>query len=70
MCRGVYRGLDEDEPGHPATLLTADCFATGKMRSMRAFGADVEVLETPDGQIHPGLIDDWQERLDGDPLAE
>lgn len=31
---------------------------------MRAFGADVEVLETPDGQIHPGLVDDWQERLD------
>ncbi len=49
---------------HPATLLTADCFATEKIRTMRAFGADVEVLETPDGHIHPGLIDDWQERLD------
>lgn len=49
---------------HPATLLTVDCFTTEKIRSMRAFGADVEVLETPDGQIHPGLIDDWQERLD------
>lgn len=49
---------------HPATLLTADCFATEKIRTMRAFGADVEVLETPAGQIHPGLIDEWQERLD------
>jgi cysteine synthase A len=49
---------------YPATLLTADCFASEKIRTMRAFGADVEVLETPDGQIHPGLIDDWQERLD------
>ena len=43
---------------YPATLLTADCFASEKIRTMRAFGADVEVLETPDGQIHPGLIDD------------
>lgn len=50
--------------GHPVTLLTADCFATEKIRTMRAFGADVEVLETPDGEVHPGLIDDWQERLD------
>jgi cysteine synthase A len=49
---------------HPVTLLTADCFATEKIRTMRAFGADVEVLETPDGQVHPGLIDDWRERLD------
>lgn len=50
---------------HPATLITADCFATEKIRTMRAFGADVEVLETPNGEVHPGLIDDWQERLDG-----
>ncbi|MEF8758059.1 MAG: cysteine synthase family protein [Halobacteriales archaeon] len=49
---------------HPATLITADCFATEKIRTMRAFGADVEVLETPAGQIHPGLIDEWQERID------
>lgn len=31
---------------------------------MRAFGGDVEVLETPEGKIHPGLFDDWHERLD------
>ena len=49
---------------HPVTLLTADCFATEKIHTMRAFGADVEVLETPDGRVHPGLIDDWQARLD------
>jgi len=49
---------------HPVTLLTADCFATEKVRTMRAFGANVEVLETPEGRIHPGLFDDWQERLD------
>ena len=49
---------------HPVTLLTADCFATEKIDTMRAFGADVEVLETPNGRVHPGLIDDWQARLD------
>ena len=49
---------------HPVTLLTADCFATEKIRTMGAFGATVEVLQTPDGQVHPGLIDDWEERLD------
>ena len=49
---------------HPITLLTADCFATEKIRTMRAFGGTVEVLETPNGQVHPGLIDDWQARLD------
>lgn len=49
---------------HPITLLTADCFATEKIRTMRAFGSDVEVLETPDGKIHPGLFDEWHERLD------
>ena len=49
---------------HPITLLTADCFATEKIRTMRAFGGDVEVLETPNGQVHPGLIDEWQARLD------
>ena len=49
---------------HPVTLLTADCFATEKIRTMRAFGGDVEVLETPNGKVHPGLIDEWQARLD------
>jgi len=49
---------------HPITLLTADCFATEKIRTMRAFGGNVEVLETPNEQVHPGLIDEWQARLD------
>jgi cysteine synthase A len=49
---------------HPVTLLTADCFATEKIRTMRAFGADVEVLETPAGEIHPGLIGEWEDRID------
>jgi cysteine synthase A len=49
---------------HPATLVTADCFATEKIRTMRAFGAEVEVLETPHGEVHPGLVDEWEARID------
>lgn len=48
---------------YPLTLVTADCFAEEKIRTMRALGADVEVLETPDGEIHPGLMDEWRERV-------
>jgi len=50
---------------HPATLVTADCYATEKIRTMEAFGADVEVLETPDGSVYPGLVEDWRERITG-----
>jgi len=48
---------------HPATLVTADCYATEKIRTMEAFGADVEVLETPEGSVYPGLVEDWRERI-------
>lgn len=48
--------------GHPLTLLSADCFAEEKIQTMEALGADVEVIETPDGKVHPGLFDEWTER--------
>lgn len=49
---------------YPLTLLTADCFAEEKIRTMEALGADVEVLETPNGKVHPGLFDQFQHRID------
>lgn len=49
--------------GHPITLVSADCFASEKLRTMRAFGADLEVVETPAGEVHPDLIDDMRDRL-------
>ncbi len=49
---------------HPITLVSADCFATEKLRTMRALGADVEVVGTPDGEVHPDLIDDMRDRLE------
>lgn len=39
----------------PLRLVSATCFATEKIRTMRAFGADVELIESPDG-ITPTTI--------------
>lgn len=44
--------------GHPFHVVTADCVADEKIASMRALGADLEVVETPDGEPYDGLSDD------------
>jgi len=49
---------------HPVTLVSADCFATEKLRTMRALGGEVEVVPTPDGKVHPDLIDDMRDRVE------
>ena len=41
--------------GHPLSIVTSDAFAVEKRRTMEAFGASVEVLESPAG-ITPDLI--------------
>src|SRR6476469_4289408 len=41
--------------GHPLHIVTSDAFALEKRRTMEAFGASVEVLESPTG-ITPDLI--------------
>lgn len=48
--------------GYPLTAVTADCFAKEKIDTMRAFGADVEVLKTPEGKVYPGLFARFEER--------
>jgi len=35
--------------GHPLRIVSATCFAEEKIRTMRAFGADVELIESPEG---------------------
>ncbi|WP_158056431.1 PLP-dependent cysteine synthase family protein [Halorussus halophilus] len=45
---------------HPLSIVSADCFAEEKIRMMRALGADVTVMETPEGKIYPGIIDDME----------
>jgi cysteine synthase len=41
--------------GYPLRIVSATCFAEEKIRTMRAFGADVELLESPEG-ITPTTI--------------
>ncbi|WP_049927997.1 PLP-dependent cysteine synthase family protein [Halopiger goleimassiliensis] len=43
---------------HPFHVVTADCVAEEKIASMRALGARVETLETPNGSPYDGLFDD------------
>lgn len=48
--------------GHPLHIVTADCVATEKIASMRALGATLDVLETPNGEPYDGLFDDLEQR--------
>jgi cysteine synthase A len=41
--------------GYPLRIVSSDAFAAEKIRTMRAFGADVELISSPDG-ITPDLI--------------
>lgn len=49
--------------GYPFTVVSADCFAVEKINTMRAFGAEVEVLATPEGTLYPGVVEDMRERV-------
>ncbi len=50
--------------GYRLRIVTADCVADQKIRSMRALGAEVEVLKTPEGKVYPGLLDQYRSRVD------
>jgi cysteine synthase A len=47
--------------GYPLRIVTSDAFALEKIRTMEAFGAQVEVLSSPEG-ITPQLIPRMMER--------
>lgn len=49
--------------GYPFTAVSADCFAEEKLNTMRALGAELEVLETPEGELYPGVVDDMVARV-------
>jgi cysteine synthase A len=49
---------------HPLHVVTADCVAEEKIASMRALGARLEVVETPDGTSYDGLFGDLRERAE------
>jgi cysteine synthase A len=43
------------DQGYPLRIVSSDAFASEKLRTMRAFGAEVELIHSPDG-ITPALI--------------
>src|SRR6478672_11719768 len=47
--------------GYPLRIVSSDAFAEEKIKTMRAFGADVELLPSPEG-ITPTLIPRMQAR--------
>ncbi|MDG4824742.1 cysteine synthase family protein [Asanoa sp. WMMD1127] len=47
--------------GYPLRIVSSDAFADEKIRTMRAFGAEVELIHSPGG-ITPGLIPAMVER--------
>ncbi|MFD1514529.1 PLP-dependent cysteine synthase family protein [Halomarina rubra] len=49
---------------HPLHIVTADCVAEEKIASMRALGARLHVVETPDGTSYDGLFEDLRDRTE------
>lgn len=49
--------------GHPLTIVTSDAVAAEKIDMTRALGATVEVLRTPEGKVHPGLVPQMRARV-------
>jgi len=49
---------------HPFHVVTADCVADEKIASMRALGAQVELLETPNGAPYNGLFEDLRDEAE------
>jgi cysteine synthase A len=47
--------------GYRLRIVTSNAFALEKLRTMAAFGAELEIIDSPDG-IHPGLIPAMRER--------
>lgn len=49
--------------GYPFTAVSADCFAEEKLDTMQVLGAEVVVLETPHGDVYPGIVEDSRARV-------
>ena len=47
--------------GYPLRIVSSNAFAVEKLRTMAAFGAELEIIDSPQG-IHPGLIGQMMDR--------
>jgi cysteine synthase A len=49
--------------GYEFHALSSDAFATEKLDTMRAFGADLEIVPSDGGKVTPGLFDRFKARI-------
>jgi cysteine synthase A len=49
--------------GYRAVLLSSDAFAEEKLRTMRAFGAELRIVPSDGGKVTPGLFDRFREQI-------
>ncbi|MEO3811473.1 PLP-dependent cysteine synthase family protein [Sphaerisporangium sp. B11E5] len=50
--------------GYPLSIVTSDAFSPEKLRTMRAFGAELTVVPSEEGRITPALFDRMREEVD------
>lgn len=48
--------------GYPFHPLSSDAFSEEKLNTMRAFGADLEIIKSDGGRVTPGLFDQFKAR--------
>jgi cysteine synthase A len=51
--------------GYPLVLLSSDAFAEEKLRTMRAFGAELRIVPSEGGQVTPALFERFQKEIAG-----
>ena len=49
--------------GYPFHPLSSDAFAVEKLDTMRAFGADLEIVPSDGGKVTPALFDRFKARI-------
>jgi cysteine synthase A len=49
--------------GYKAVLLSSDAFAEEKLRTMRAFGADVRIVKSDGGKVTPALFERFRKEI-------
>src|SRR6188768_4129485 len=49
--------------GYRAVLLSSDAFAEEKLRTMRAFGAELRIVPSDGGKVTPALFDRFRQQI-------
>src|SRR5687767_10991389 len=49
--------------GYPCVLLSSDAFAEEKLRTMRAFGAELRIIPSEGGKVTPSLFEKFRKEI-------